>query len=127
MPFMLKAEWNIKAGREADFRTQQEALCKVMPEHPGVICYHADYPSPRVSRWIEIYATDEAFAAHLANEKGKGPLGALVAACDSITCQCWGNPNAGSREVLAGFGATYHETAASAFVLNPFADKDSPV
>ena len=49
----------------------------------------------RVSQWTEIYATDEAFEAHLANEKGKGPL------------------------------ATYHETAEHTFVLNPQADKDS--
>ena len=40
----------------------------------------------RVSLWTEIYATDEAFAAHLANEKGKGPLAAVVDACDKITC-----------------------------------------
>ena len=127
MAFMLKITWNIKAGSEAAFRTNQEALCKVMLEHPGVICYHVDYPSPRVSMWTEIYATDAAFEAHLANAKGKGPLGAVVGACDSIVCQCWGNPNARSKEMLAGFGTTYHETAREAFVLNPSADKDSPV
>ena len=109
MPFMLKIQWDIKAGREADFRTNQAALCKVMLEHPGVICYHADYPSERVSQWTEIYATDEAFAAHLANDKGKGPLATVIAACDKITCQCRRNPNAGSKELLAGFGPTYHE------------------
>lgn len=125
MPIMLKIQWDIKAGREADFRTNQEKLCKVMPQHPGVICYHADYPSQRVSQWTEIYTTDAAFAAHLANEKGKGSLGTLVGACDKITCRCWGNPNAKSKETLAGFGATYHETAPNAFVLNPSADKDS--
>ena len=48
MPFMLKLQWGIKAGREASFRANQEALCRVMLEHPGVICYHADSPSPRV-------------------------------------------------------------------------------
>ena len=127
MSFMLKIQWDIKAGREADFRADQEALCKVMLEHPGVICYHAAYPSQRVSQWTEIYATDDAFAAHLANEKGKGPLGTLIAASDKITCQCWGTPNAGSKEILAGFGATYHETAKNAFVLNPKADKDSRI
>ena len=127
MPFMLKIQWDIKAGREDDFRTNQEALCKVMLEHPGVICYHADYPSQRVSQWTEIYATDEAFAAHLANEKGKGPLATLVQACDKITCRCWGNPNAGSKAILAGFGATYHETAKHAFVLNPGADRNSQI
>jgi quinol monooxygenase YgiN len=71
MPFMLKIQWDIKAGREADFRDNQAALCKVMLEHPGVICYHVDYPSQRVSQWTEIYATDEAFAAHLANDKAR--------------------------------------------------------
>jgi len=125
MPFMLKIQWDIKAGREADFRANQATLCKVMLEHPGVICYHADYPSKRVSQWTEIYATDEAFAAHLANDKAKGPLGTLIEACDNITCQCWGDPGAGSKEILAGFGATYHDTAENAFVLNPGADKDS--
>lgn len=127
MPFMLKIQWDIKAGREDDFKANQKALCSVMYEHPGVICYHVDYPSAGVSQWTEIYATDEAFAAHLANEKGKGPLGAVIEACDKITCRCWGNPNAASKEILAGFNATYHETAENAFVLNPKADKDSLV
>lgn len=125
MPFMLKIQWDIGIGSESDFRHNQKALCEVMHEHPGVICYHVDYPSERVSQWVEIYATDEAFAAHLANEKGKEPLGAVIAACDNITCQCWGDPNAESKEILAGFGATYHQTGEEAFVLNPSADKDS--
>jgi len=127
MPFMLKIQWDIKSGSEADFRSNQKQLCEVMLEHPGVICYHVDYPSENVSQWVEIYANDEAFAAHLANEKGQAPLGALIEACEKITCQCWGDPNAGSREVLVGFGATYHETGDNAFPLNPTADKDSLV
>ncbi len=127
MPFMLKIQWDIKSGSEADFKANQEKLCQVMLEHPGVICYHADYPSEGVSQWVEIYATDEAFAAHLANEKGKEPLGALIEACDKITCQCWGDPNDASKEILVGFGTTYHQTAEHAFVLNAEADKDSLV
>ena len=127
MAFMLKIKWNIKSGHEAGFRASQAALCKVMLEHPGVICYHADYPSPRVSQWTEIYATDEAFAAHLANEKAGGPLGALIEACTRITCQCWGNPSPASRKILKGFGTTYHRTARNAFVLNPGADRNSKV
>jgi len=127
MAFMLKIRWDISDGREADFKRNQVELSKVMLEHPGVICYHADYPSPRVSQWVEIYATDEAFAAHLENDKGKAPLGAVIEACDKITCQCWGEANEASRKILEGFGATYHETAENAFVLNPGADKDSLV
>lgn len=127
MPFMLKIQWDIKAGSEQQFKDQQRALCRVMLEHPGVICYHVDYESDRVSHWTEIYATDEAFAAHLANEKGKDPLGQVIAACDKITCRCWGDPNAASKEILAGFGTTYQQTAPDAFVLNPRADRTSKV
>jgi hypothetical protein len=60
--------------------------------------------------------------------RGKGRAAPPVReACDKITCRCWGNPNAGSKEILAGFGATYEETAKDAFVLNPKADRDSKV
>ena len=127
MSFMLKIQWDIKSGSEADFRANQEVLGSVMLEHPGVISYHADYPSENVSQWVEVYATNEAFVAHLANEKGKAPLGAIIEACDKITCQCWGDPDSASREILAGFGATYPDSGKNAFVLNPVADKDSLV
>jgi hypothetical protein len=125
MAFMLKIRWDIADGREADFKANQVELSKVMLEHPGVICYHADYPAPGVSEWVEIYATSESFVAHLENEKGKAPLGALVEACDKITCRCWGDPDEGSKKILEGFGATYHETAENSFLLHPGADKDS--
>ena len=128
MPIMLKIRGDLKEGREADFKANQETLCAVMSDdHPGVICYHVDYPSQGVSQWTEIYATNEAFKAHLANEKGKEPLGACIDASAKITCECWGDPDAGSKEILAGFGATYHETAKNAFSLHPNADKDSLV
>jgi len=127
MPFMLKITWNIKEGSEADFRANQKTLCAVMLEHPGVISYHAEYPTPGVSEWTEIYATDAAFKAHLDDEKGKAPLAAIVDACDAITCRYFGDPNEESKGMLAGFGTTYHETAPDAFVLNPRADKDSLV
>lgn len=127
MSLMLKIQWDIKSGSEAGFRANQEKLCKVMLEHPGVICYHVDYPSDGVSQWVEIYATDSAFAAHLENERGKAPLAAIIGACDKITCQCWGDPDAKSKTILKGFNATYHPSGANSFVLNAKADKDSLV
>lgn len=127
MAFMLKIRWNIAAAKVDDFRANQQVLCRVMLEHPGVIAYHAEYPGEAVSEWTEIYATDEAFRAHLDNDKGKAPLGAIVGACDSIVCRCFGDPDAASREILKGFGTTYHETAPEAFVLNPRADRTSLV
>ena len=126
MSIMLKIRWDIAAGRENDFRENQTRLCAVMrDDHPGVICYHVDYPAPGVSEWVEIYANDDVFRAHLANEKGKAPLAAVIDACAKITCRCWGAPDARSREILAGFGATYHDTAESSFALHRKADRAS--
>ena len=71
MAIMLKIRWDITEGREDEFRTNQGKLCSVMSEdHPGVICYHVDYPAAGVSEWVEIYANDSVFKAHLANERG---------------------------------------------------------
>jgi hypothetical protein len=128
MAIMLKIRWDIKMGRDNDFRENQKRLCAVMSrDHPGVICYHADYPAPGVSEWTEIYANNDVFRAHLANDKGKEPLQTIIGACDKITCRCWGDPDDESKKILAGFGATYHETAEASFLLNPRADRTSPV
>ncbi len=127
MAIMLKIRWDMKDGAESDFKANQEKLCAVMLEHPGVIVYHAEYPAPGVSEWTEIYANDAAFKAHLGNDKGKAPLGAIIEACEQITCRCFGDPDDESKGILAGFGATYEETAPNAFVLNPRADRDSRV
>ncbi len=53
MAFMLKIRWEISEGQEDTFKVNQEKLCEVMLEHPGVICYHADYPEANVSEWTE--------------------------------------------------------------------------
>lgn len=74
-------------------------------DHPGVIAYHVDYPEPGVSEWVEIYANKDVFRAHLANEKVQAPLGEIIGVCDKITCRCWGDPDAASKDILAGFGA----------------------
>ncbi len=128
MAFMLKISWDISGDKVDDFKSNQEALCQVMhDDHPGVICYHVDYPGENVSEWVEIYANDAAFRAHLANDKGKDPLGAVVGACDKITCRCFGTPDAESREILKAFGTTYHNTAPGSFVLHQRADRNSAV
>ena len=128
MAIMLTIRWNMKMGRESAFRENQKKLCAVMKnDHPGVICYHVDYPAPNMSEWIEIYANNDVFRAHLANEKGKEPLQTLIGACDKITCRCWGDPDDKSKQILAGFGATYHDTAEASFSLNSRADRASLV
>ncbi|MCP4383762.1 MAG: hypothetical protein GY798_20515 [Hyphomicrobiales bacterium] len=126
MAFMLKIKWNIADGKVPDFKAAQEELCAVMSDdHSGVICYLADYPEDSVSEWIEIYANDDVFRAHLANERGQKPLQTLVESCDSIECRCFGDPDAASREILAGFGAVYNDVPPAAFIVHPRADRDS--
>jgi quinol monooxygenase YgiN len=127
MAFMIKLRWDIAEGKAEEFKANQEALCRVMLDHPGVICYHVEYPDRRVSEWIEIYATDDSFRSHLANERGQAPLSSLAAACDKITVRCFGDPDPASREILAGFGTTYFETAPESFVLHPYSDRESRV
>lgn len=127
MPFMLKVRWNIAPGKAEEFRRNQEALCRAMRDHPGVIAYHATYPDPATSEWVELYATDAAFRAHLDNPAGKAPHAAAVAACDSVEAHCFGDPDAANREILAGLGVTLRDTAPGSFVLNPRADPGSEV
>src|SRR3974377_2454536 len=97
MAILLKIRWQIKRDLEREFHQNQERLCTVMSgDHPGVICYHVDYPEPLVSEWTEIYSNDAVFKAHLDNPKGHGPLGKLIEACDRIACRCWGDTRAAS-------------------------------
>jgi hypothetical protein len=35
MAFMLKIRWDIKNGKVANFKSNQEVLCKVMLDHPA--------------------------------------------------------------------------------------------
>lgn len=127
MAFMIKVRWDIKEGQAATFRDNQRALCRVMLEHPGVITYHVAYPEERVSEWIEIYATDDAFRAHLDNEKGKAPLAAVGSVCDRVTVHVFGSLDEASRKILSGFGAIFADTAPDSFVLHPRADRESRV
>lgn len=128
MAILLKIRWEIERDREVEFHQNQELLCAVMSsDHPGVICYHVEYPAPLVSEWTEIYANDAVFKAHLENHKGQAPLGKLIEACGRITCRCWGDPNAESRGLLADFKPSFHETAPGSFILHPRADRASSI
>lgn len=127
MAFMLKIRWTFRPGQRAAFEASQRTLCRVMLDHPGVITYHVDYPTEAYSEWVEIYATDAAFRAHVENPAGKAPLAACAAACASIDTRCFGDPDAASREFLKGFATSYHPTAPESFVLNPRADRTSEV
>jgi len=80
--------WAGDERRTWDFNTWWIALPRRRAEHPGVICYHVDYPSTALSEWTEIYANNEVFAAHLANPKGQRPLQTLITLCDDIACRC---------------------------------------
>jgi quinol monooxygenase YgiN len=126
MPILLKIRWTFKEGRRDDFEKFQKELMTIMLDHKGVMTYHADYPAgENYSEWTEIYCNNDSFRAHLANEKGKAPLGVCIDASAKIECSCWGDPDDASKEILAGFGAVYMESGENSFVVNPRADKDA--
>ena len=92
MAFLLKVRWEIKPGMQNQFCQSEKALAEVMLNHPGVICYHADYPEPNLSEWVEIYANDDTFASHLDDPGASQPLGELINCCSKVSCRCWAIP-----------------------------------
>ena len=127
MAFLLKVRWEIKPGLHNQFCQSEKALAEVMPHHPGVICYHADYPEPNLSEWVEIYANDDTFASHLDDPAASKPLGELIDCCSKVSCRCWGDPTPASKERLKAFAAEYQNTGQGSFVLNPNADLHSHI
>ena len=127
MAFMLKVRWNIRPGERAAFEANQRALCAVMLEHPGVICYHATYPDESTSEWVEIYANDAAFKAHLDNDKGKAPLAAVAGRLRVDRLPLLRRP--GRRFARDPEGLRHHlpSDRGDAFVVNPRADRNSQV
>ena len=85
MAFLLKVRWEIKPGMQNKFCESEKALAEVMLNHPGVICYHADYPTPELSEWVEIYANDDTFASHLDDPAASQPLGELINCCSKVS------------------------------------------
>ena len=125
MAFLLKVHWEIKPGMQSQFCESADVLAGAMLNHPGVLCYHADYPEPNLSEWVEIYANDDTFASHLDDPGASEPLGELINYCSKVTCRCWGDPNPASKERLKAFAAEYQSTGQGSFVLNPNADPHS--
>ena len=127
MAFLLKVRWEIKPGLHNQFCQSEKALAEVMPHHPGVICYHADYPEPNLSARVEIYANADTFASPLDDPAASKPLGELIDCCSKVSCRCWGDPNPASKERLKAFAAEYQNTGQGSFVLNPTADLHSHI
>ena len=73
MAFLLKVRWEIKPGMQTQFCESADVLAGAMLNHPGVLCYHADYPEPNLSEWVEIYANDDTFASTLMTRPPASP------------------------------------------------------
>ena len=126
MAFMLKVRWNIRQGERAAFEANQRALCAVMLEHPGVVS------TSDLSRRL-----DQRVDRDLRQRRGlqgapRQPQGPSPARGGHPGLQVGRlpllrHPDDASRAILAGFGTTFHPTAEAAFVLNPRADRNSPV
>ena len=117
--------WEIKPDMQNQFCESADVLAGAMLNHPGGLCYYANYREPNLSEWIEIYANDETFASHLDDPAGSKPLGELINCCNKVSCLCSGDPNPASKQRLKAFAAKYQSTGKGSFVLNPNADPRS--
>ena len=127
MAFMLKIRWNIAPGKRAAFRAAQQTLCTVMLDHPGVITYHADYPAEASATGPRSTPPTPPSAPTSTTPPARPRSAPSSPPATASSCRCFGDPDPASREILKGFGTTYHPTAENAFVLNPRADRTSQV
>ena len=96
------------------FCESADVLTGVMLNHAGVLCYHADYPEPNLSEWMEIYANDDTFASTSMTLQ-PASLSELINYCSKVSCRCWGDQ---LQRTSQGLAAEYQSTGKGAFVLN---------
>ena len=70
MPYVVSATWTAQPGSEAVVLDAIEKLTPLSREEPGNLVYQAyqDPAEPSVFRLFEIYADEDAYAAHGASE-----------------------------------------------------------
>eukprot|EP00899_Mesostigma_viride_P015326 jgi/Mesvir1/23795/Mv10609-RA.2 len=117
-------------GKEEQCAQGFKDLAAIMAkDHPGVIMY----AMKRVFNFIELYANNETFVAHLANPKAADPLARVKASLEPEGSMgpVWyladGPISEDSKKLLAQFGAVKEELADGTFLLNPKADPKSPM
>ena len=124
---MLKITVTAKDGQDAEiFKALKGLEACMLKGSPGSLVYHffQDEKNDHVFNLTEIYSTIEAFKNHLKLDAAQEPIRLLGANCAEVSCDCWGETDEESREMLKTFNTVYRDTTAG-YILHPEADLNS--
>ena len=106
-PFMLLARIHVKPGCVDDYlelarRTDQS----VQDSEPGMLhhTFDQDPEDPQAFVWSEVYANDEAFAAHVSNPPVQDYLQKHAELGDGFSIEVYGTVGDDCRELMTAFG-----------------------
>ena len=106
-PFMLLARIHVKPGCVDDYlelarRTDQS----VQDSEPGMLhhTFDKDPEDPQAFVWSEVYANDDAFAAHVSNPPVQDYLQKHAELGDGFSIEVYGTVGDDCRELMTSFG-----------------------
>ncbi len=106
-PFMLLARIHVKPGSVDAYldlaRTTDKA---VKASEPGMLhhTFDQDPDDPQSFVWSEVYANDEAFAAHVSNPPVQEYLKRHAELGDGFSIEVYGTVGSACRELMESFG-----------------------
>ena len=106
-PFMLLARIHVKPGCvEAYLELAKATDAAVQASEPGMIhhTFDQDPDDPQAFVWSELYANDEAFAAHVSNPPVQEYLQKHAELGDGFSIEVYGTVGDSCRELMESFG-----------------------
>ena len=106
-PFMLLARIHVKPGCvEAYLELAKATDAAVQASEPGMIHHTFDQEpdDPQAFVWSELYANDEAFAAHVSNPPVQEYLQKHAELGDGFSIEVYGTVGDSCRELMESFG-----------------------
>ena len=106
-PFMLLARIHVKPGCvEAYLALAKATDAAVQASEPGMIhhTFDQDPDDPQAFVWSELYANDEAFAAHVSNPPVQEYLQKHAELGDAFSIEVYGTVGDSCRELMESFG-----------------------
>ena len=106
-PFMLLARIHVKPGCvEAYLELAKATDAAVQAREPGMIHhpFDQDPDDPQAFVWSELYANDEAFAAHVSNPPVQEYLQKHAELGDGFSIEVYGTVGDSCRELMESFG-----------------------
>ena len=106
-PFMLLARIHVKLGCvDAYLELAKATDAAVQASEPGMIhhTFDQDPDDPQAFVWSELYANDEAFAAHVSNPPVQEYLQKHAELGDGFSIEVYGTVGDSCRELMESFG-----------------------